>query len=707
MPLAPSPEESQSDFMHRCVPHQMDKGMDQDQAVAACMSMYEEPAGGRSKRPEIEYRTIQEIRTDGRKLIGYAAKFNTSAEIADPFVGAFNETIRPGAFRESLQANADILALMDHDRTKLLARTKSQTLRLSEDGTGLRFEIQLPNTQVGRDALALAERGDLGGMSFGFNVPHGGDSWSKDMTSRELNRIDLREISVISAWPAYKDTEVFARSKTPSLQGSNGRSTVVYLKTMPAAASNPPVRNHMIPITEQITSFTNQRAEVDARRVAIMEKAANENRTLDENEKEQLTGVKTQLRQIDEHLVELREFEADLKNKAVAVTIDEKKPEAVQELRAPRQVITPISVRANVEPGIAFTRYVGALITCKLNNMDPVQYAYRRWKDSTPHVAKAIEEMRTAVEAGDTTTSGWASQLVPNAQLLQQEFLDMLRPSTLIGRIPGLNRVPYNVTIPVQSAKGTYAWVGEGAPKPVTKPTLTSITLRFMKAAGIIVITKELAKFSTPSAELFVRNEMLRSITTFLDEQFVDPSIVGVTNVQPASITNGVTGIGASGTTAAAFRSDFMEAMANINTNNQNPGEFVILMSASVASNLSALVNSLSSAPEFPQLSPAGGSVYGMPVIVSQSVGARVIFINPSQVYYANDGGIEIDVSDQASVEMDTAPAIGESSPITDVGSLKSLWQNNLIGFRAEIMVDWKRGRTSAVEYIYNAVYSG
>lgn len=143
-----------------------------------------------------------EVRARGRRLEGYAALFGTEARI-----GSTTETIRPGAFKNALAG--DILALADHDPARVLARTRSGTLRLSEDARGLAFDLDVPETQAGRDLLALAERGDLGGMSFGFRVPKGGESWTGNR--RELRAIDLREISVVSAWPAYPQTTVQAR----------------------------------------------------------------------------------------------------------------------------------------------------------------------------------------------------------------------------------------------------------------------------------------------------------------------------------------------------------------------------------------------------------------------------------------------------------------------------------------------------------------
>lgn len=158
----------------------------------------------------LERRLVLELRADARTLSGYAAKFGVTAKIA-----TFTETIRPGAFSASLASGQDVLALVDHDPGKVLARTKSGTLKLSEDAVGLRFELTVPDTQPGRDALELAKRGDLGGMSFGFLVPDGGDRW--DGSKRTLHTVDLREISVVSAWPAYPATEVHARAHAPLL----------------------------------------------------------------------------------------------------------------------------------------------------------------------------------------------------------------------------------------------------------------------------------------------------------------------------------------------------------------------------------------------------------------------------------------------------------------------------------------------------------
>jgi HK97 family phage prohead protease len=155
----------------------------------------------------VEVRAAVELRaTSGRRLGGYAAVFNVEARIGD-----FREMVRPGAFRKSLLNPArDVLALMDHSTDRVLARTANGSLRLSEDARGLAFDLDLPPTTLGNDALAMAEAHLLGGCSFGFRVLE--EAWpTRDQ--RELRAVELIEISLISAHPAYAATSVAARGR--------------------------------------------------------------------------------------------------------------------------------------------------------------------------------------------------------------------------------------------------------------------------------------------------------------------------------------------------------------------------------------------------------------------------------------------------------------------------------------------------------------
>ncbi|MED2985474.1 HK97 family phage prohead protease [Bacillus thuringiensis] len=143
------------------------------------------------------------------KITGYAAVFNSKTTIC----GGFDEVIEPGAFARSLSENGDIRALFNHNWDNVLGRTKSGTLRLEEDEKGLKFEIELPNTSVGRDLAESMSRGDINQCSFGFWITEENWDYNVEPALRTIKEVELYEISVVSI-PAYDDTEVsLVRSK--------------------------------------------------------------------------------------------------------------------------------------------------------------------------------------------------------------------------------------------------------------------------------------------------------------------------------------------------------------------------------------------------------------------------------------------------------------------------------------------------------------
>jgi hypothetical protein len=142
-------------------------------------------------------------------------------------------------------------------------------------------------------------------------------------------------------------------------------------------------------------------------------------------------------------------------------------------------------------------------------------------------------------------------------------------------------------------------------------------------------------------------------------------------------------------------------AMTTLLVVNQDPRNFVVLMSAQVALNLSLLVNTLGQ-PEFPNVGLDGGSILGLPVVISQSVGARVILVNAPEILIARDPAVTIDASEEASLVMTDTP---EASPAAT--SLVSMFQRNYIAIRAELFINWARARSTSVAYISNAVYTG
>jgi HK97 family phage prohead protease len=148
-----------------------------------------------------------EIDPDKMTFTGYAAVFNSPSEPLP-----FTEYIMPGAFKRSLKSRNQIKLFVNHNMDRVLASTRSGTLKLSEDSKGLLAEAQLPPTTDGRDLSILMQRGDVNSMSFGFSVPARGDKWSDDGMKRELHQIRLHEVSIVTGFPAYEATTATVRA---------------------------------------------------------------------------------------------------------------------------------------------------------------------------------------------------------------------------------------------------------------------------------------------------------------------------------------------------------------------------------------------------------------------------------------------------------------------------------------------------------------
>lgn len=146
------------------------------------------------------------------KLVGYAAKFN---KLSHPLgYNRFREKIDPHAFDKTLANAADVRYTLNHDPNKVMGRTAAGTLKLSTDEVGLRFELDPPDSQMGRDLMESVKRGDISNCSFKFRTLD--DDWNEDSEGnpvRTLKEVSLHDGDVAAvAYPAYPDTDVNMRS---------------------------------------------------------------------------------------------------------------------------------------------------------------------------------------------------------------------------------------------------------------------------------------------------------------------------------------------------------------------------------------------------------------------------------------------------------------------------------------------------------------
>lgn len=454
----------------------------------------------------------------------------------------------------------------------------------------------------------------------------------------------------------------------------------------------------MSKFAEQITAYEAKRASIISSMETIMMKAADEGTTLDAAQQEEYDGFEKDIEAIDGHLNRLRTME-----KAAGASARPVKGATSEEGTESRTVPAQVKVAPKLEPGIQMARVIKCIGLAKGNLPQAEQLAIQRYTndEAVVHVLKA------AVAAGSTSNTTWVGNLVGDESSVYADFIEFLRPQTIIGKfgangVPGLRRVPFRVALVGQTSGGDGYWVGEGSAKPLTKFDFSRTTLDPLKVANIAVLTMEAIRDSSPSADVIVRDQLVEALRSRLDIDFVDPSNSGSTDVKPASILNGGSAIASTGTSEDAVRVDMRALFQKFIDADNPPTSGVVLMSSTNALALSLMVNALGQAA-FPGITMTGGRFFGLPVIVSDHIGSVVAIVNASDIYLGDEGGFTVDMSDQASLQMDSAP----DEPTAATTVLVSLWQRNMVGFRAERTINWKRRRTSAVAYLTGVAWGG
>ncbi|WP_455424803.1 phage major capsid protein [Dryocola sp. LX212] len=577
--------------------------------------------------------------------------------------------------------------------------------KVTKDGIEVRAQLVKPTPDMPQDlidrldeAWSSIKTGLVRGLSIGFRPTE----WAyMDDGGIRFIEWEWYELSAVTV-PANADCTIqTVKSLDHRTLAASGKQREEVEKQKSAGVTAPKSnvkKGNTMNIAEQIKGFETKRATLSASLEAIMTKAADGGRTLDAEEDEEYEGLSSEIKAVDSHLKRLRDMEALAAGAAVPVTAKAAggTVSVVDNARSPGI----IRVEQKLEKGIAFARFAKSLAAAKGNHMQALEIAKAKYPDDPKlhHVLKA------AVTAGTTTNLEWAGNLV-EYQEFTADFIDYLRPQTIIGRfgkdgIPALKNVPFNVRIPAQTSGGAASWVGEGKAKPLTQFDFGSITFGYAKIAAISVLTDELIRFSTPSADTLVRNSLAEAVIERMDTDFVDPDKAAEAGVSPASITNGVVAIPSTGDPERDVEAAFAQFIAA----NLSPAKGVWLMSSTTSLSLSMMRNPLGQ-KVYPELTLLGGTFFGLPVIVSQYVGDQLVLVNAGDVYLADDGQVMIDASREASLEMASAPT--QDATAGSGAQLVSMWQTNSVAIRAERWINWQRRRNEAVAVVSGVNYSG
>jgi hypothetical protein len=460
-------------------------------------------------------------------------------------------------------------------------------------------------------------------------------------------------------------------------------------------------------IAEQVTTLETKRAATASRMESVMQKSLDDDRTTEAAEGEEVDTLSAELDAIDQDLVRLRKVE-----KAQAYTA---RPVSttVTHREGSEQRMPSMSVKAQpkLDPGILFTRWSKAKMVAQLDQENRIDVASKMYGGDSEVVAvmKANE-----VVAGSNLSGNWAVNLTGLQGSAIADFVSYLRKGLIVGKfgtngIPSLRTVPFRMPLVSQTGGGAAYWTGEGKPKGLTSFNFTRTTLEPMKCANIAVLTEENIRSSNPASDAIVRDSLRDAIVEAVDLAFVDPANAGTALIKPASITNGAGTVVSSGDDADAIRLDLRSLFAKFHAANNPPSSGVLIMPTDVAIACAMMTNALGQA-EFPSMGMSGvnatGTLVGFPVIVSDHLNDVVILVNASDIYEGGDGTVDVSMSREASLEMKSS-GFTQDATVGTGASLVSLWQNNLVGLRAELEINWMRRRTSAVAYLTSVDWGG
>jgi len=436
-------------------------------------------------------------------------------------------------------------------------------------------------------------------------------------------------------------------------------------------------------ISDRIAEHVKTRAAKVQALADILEKSEADGRAMSDDEKTAYDETEKGVKDIDDTMTRLRDLEGI-------------------QARTAQPVAGPRIEVASAPKGIRFARMCQAIAASRGNVPQAAELAKMQWPDDKEMHnvlrAQSFGITRAAVPAGTTTDPAWAGALV-SAQTMSGELISLVEKETVIGQMTQVRRVPFNVRIPREvTAVGSAKWVGQGQSKPLGKGAYDFVTIPWAKAALIVVITEELARFSNPAAEGLMRDSLVRGITDFLNDQFVGSGIAPVANVSPGGIANGLPveqTFPSSGETLAHIQYDLNHAVALLHEFNA-PRAPTWIMHPQNLIYIGGVYNSFG-APAFP--TAQGKSLMGYPVITSAHLDTdEIILLDQAGVLLASDDSVTVDVSREASVQMDDAPA-------TPATPLVSFWQQNLIGLRGEMYSYWQRARDKDVVLITGVGY--
>lgn len=582
--------------------------------------------------------------------------------------------------------------LWQHDHADPIGWVRSA--KVTAAGIEVEGEIaDVPDAGPLRDRLSNAwqmmRAGLVRGLSIGFRALKDGVELLKDNSGLRFKQWEWLELSAVTI-PANQEATIL-NIKTAA--GAAPPPGVPGAQTKPAAGGffvSPAKGQTMNTLQEQLAELLADKATKTARMGEIAKTIETEGRkSFSAEERTEFDALRSELEQIDDAI---RIKEAQVVNAGAAVPVKS----YLQDRSAPAVIKKDVDDKFQ---GQSFTRMVIAKALANMDGVDPIRVAEARYGKTNPRL---VQWMKGDVAGGATISGEWGTELTRLDGLFTGDFISYLYGRTLFDSLP-LRTVPANVTIKGQDGASTGYWVGEGKAINVTTADFSTTNLRPLKVAALAVISNELIRDSSPSAEMLVRDSLVEASSQKVDSTFFSNS-AAASNVSPAGILNNLTAGTSAGTTAANLRTDIQSLYAAFIAA-KNASGLVFCMTPSLAKSISLMTTDLG-ITEFPGMAGGSPTLAGDPVFAGDNVGAGdLILMKPSEIYKIGDGGVQVSVSREATIEMADNPGSESLGPTDFTGKVVSMFQTENTAIKVVRSINWAKRRTHAVRYIGDADY--
>ena len=459
---------------------------------------------------------------------------------------------------------------------------------------------------------------------------------------------------------------------------------------------------------DQIDRLGAINAELMAELDQTINKALNEDRDLDdaecEFEKDVYAKIEENQARID-RLIRAKEKSAEVQSKRddnrsriEVITSRQAKPAVEHTSRGAPMVATKgVMGRFDRDPSCMFAKYAHFLFRAQGHHMHAAELAQNSGDREMATVIRAVSS------PADTSTPAWAGELLRESR---GAFFDLLRPMTLVGRIPGKRQVTFttssSIRVPRMSAGAAGSWVGEGTAIPVRQQAYASKTLEAAKMGCIVVSTREMLGRSDPSLERIIRDDLVESTARAMDNAFFSTN-AAVVGTSPAGYLGALNIPAPLAPSAAvdpldAAREDISAILNAVESSNVSTASGVWVMHPSVRRRLSNLTTANGDTPYRDELN--SGTLEGFPVITSNSLDVSgnsggtsahddLIFIPGSSVLEGVGDSFSLEMSFDASLHMeDTSPSGdigGATTPVMslfqrDSAAIRLVWDYSYMG---------------------------